>query len=83
MGASPKVQPMLALPNESLGYTVLTGPNAGVWLSLSSKEKTTVQLSFVFPKCYTMSFNTKVQSCARDYQHNYIAHKHCHLTPFT
>ena len=36
---------LLALPKESLGYTVLTGPKALVWLSLSSKKKVTVRFA--------------------------------------
>ena len=34
---------LLALPKESLGYTVLTGPKAPVWLALSPKKKATVR----------------------------------------
>ena len=36
---------LLALPKESLGYTVLTGPKALVWLSLSSRKKVTVRFA--------------------------------------
>ena len=35
----------LALPKESLGYTVLTGPKARVWLVLSSKKNATVRFA--------------------------------------
>ena len=34
---------MGAPPKESLGYTVLTGPKARVWLPLSPKKKATVR----------------------------------------
>ena len=46
MDAQPKVQPMfVSLPKESLSYTVLTGPKALVWLSLSSRKKVTVRFA--------------------------------------
>ena len=35
----------LALPKESLGYTVLTGLKACVWLALSSRKKDTVRFA--------------------------------------
>ena len=36
---------LLALPKESLGYTVLTGPKARVWLALSSKKEAAVRFA--------------------------------------
>ena len=36
---------LLALPKESLGYTVLTGPKARVWLALYSEKKGTVRFA--------------------------------------
>ena len=36
---------LLALPKESLGYIVLSGPRAYVWIALSLKKKGTVRLA--------------------------------------
>ena len=47
---------LLALPTESLGYTVLTGLKARVWLALSSKKKlpsVSPKINLFFPKNFT------------------------------
>ena len=84
MGAPPKVQPMFAsytLRITRLHYThgCTTLSAAYVLLALPKESLGYTALMGAPPKVQPMY--TKVQSRARNYQHNYMAHKHCHLTP--